>query len=291
VVYPRWSVILMFADGRSIDLEEHVAVMGVLNVTPDSFSDGGQFEDPKKAVERALQMFAEGADIVDVGGESTGPGPGSVSEEEELRRVLPVIQGILSRKPDALLSVDTYKSGVARRSIECGVSMVNDVTAGRTDPEIFRVVAKAACPYVLMYAKDPTPRTTRDPKEYDDVIATMRSFFEERLATAQLAGVERNQVILDPGMGAFISGKPEYSFEVLARLSELHSFNLPHLVSPGRKSFLAGSRNLPPAERLEGTLAATAIAVLHGARLIRTHDVGATKKVVEIAEVIRQHFS
>lgn len=279
---------LLKARRRTLDLGERTAVMGVLNVTPDSFSDGGRYVELGEAVERALQMFEEEADIVDIGGESTGPGSGSVSEVEELKRVLPVIQGILKKKPDAFLSIDTYKSSVAERSLAAGVSMVNDVTAGRTDPGIFDVVAEHGCPYILMYSKDETPRTTREEREYDDVVATIRNFFKERLAAAKLHGVARSRVILDPGMGAFISGIPGYSFEVLARLQEFQSSKLPILVSPGRKSFLAGSAKLPPSERLEGTLAASAVAALNGASIIRTHDVEATRRCLDVVEEMRR---
>jgi dihydropteroate synthase len=272
----------------TLDLSKRTVVMGVLNVTPDSFSDGGRYDEVDKAVYRALQMFREGAEIVDVGGESTGPGSGSVSEVEELRRVLPMIQEILKRKPDACLSIDTYKSSVAERCLAAGVSMVNDVMAGRTDPGIFDVVAEYGCPYILMYSKDATPRTTREEKQYEDVIATIFGFFKKRLAAAKRAGIKASQLILDPGMGAFVSGIPRYSFEILARLKEFQSFHLPLLVSPGRKSFLAGDGNLPPEERLEGTLAASAVAVLHGANIIRTHDVKETKHCLDVVEGIQK---
>lgn len=247
-------------------------IMGILNVTPDSFSDGGRFVDEGKAAARALQMIQEGADIVDIGGESSGPGSINVSLEEELSRVIPVIKKITSYQlpiTDCLISVDTYKAEVARQAVASGANMINDVTALRGDPEMARAIAEAGVPVVLMYSKDKTARTTRTAKQYRDVMKTIADFFERRIAVALRAGIKRRQIILDPGMGAFISTEPKYSYEILKRLGELKKFKLPILVGTSKKSFLGGSIS----DRALPTLMTNAIAAQNGADIIRVHDV------------------
>jgi dihydropteroate synthase len=248
-------------------------IVGILNATPDSFYDGGQHDQLELALAHAEKLISEGADIIDVGGESSGPGSEDVSSDEELQRVIPIIEAIHKEFPQTVLSVDTTKTTVAEAAINAGASMINDVTAGRGDPEMFSTVAKANVPIVLMYSKDSSPRTTTDQKEYDDVIATIKNFLTERIAAAESAGISREKIILDPGLGFFVSANPQYSFEILERLSELKTLGYPLCVSPSRKSFLAGPENLPPEERLEATIAASAIAAAHGADYIRTHDV------------------
>ncbi len=285
-----------------------ITLMGILNVTPDSFYDGGEFVAVEKAVARALAMRDEGADIIDIGGESTGPGSEGVSLEEELRRVLPVIEQIRNSKHEArnkfearstkqsdanfgvsdfafrtsdfLLSVDTYKADVARATLQAGASMVNDVTAGRGDVGMFRLIAEAGCTYVMMRSKDDSPRTTKADVQYEDVMRTIHEFFEQRLTAAFKAGIKKDQIIIDPGLGHFVSSDARYSFEILERLEELSDFGCPILVSPSRKSFTAGPENLPPEKRLENTLAATKLAIEHGASIIRTHDVAATRELL-----------
>lgn len=257
--------------------------MGILNVTPDSFSDGGRYFGVNKALKRAQEMVSEGADIIDIGGESTGPNSIHVPLEEELKRVIPIIKKVrdLKLKIKNLklkISIDTYKAEVARQALEAGADMVNDVTALRGDPNMAHVVAEYKCPVVLMYSKDNSPRTTRKKTRYCDVMQTIFDFFEERIAFALGAGIQRNKIILDPGMGAFVSAIPKYSFEIIARLSELkEQFGLPILVGPSRKSFLGGKVD----ERLEGGLGASCLAYEHGATIIRTHDVLATKRALD----------
>lgn len=251
-------------------------IMGILNVTPDSFSDGGQFFEHEKAVARALQMIAEGADIIDIGGESSGPGSMDVSLEEELRRVIPVILSLRRGRNDIVISIDTYKAEIARRAIKAGANMVNDVTALRGDPEMALVIAQTGVQVVLMYSKDSTARTTRDEKHYRDVVAAVTAFLEERIVYALNAGIKREQIIIDPGMGAFISAIPSYSFEVLERLAEFKKLGFPILVGTSRKSFLGGKIK----ERLGPTLAANTIAIKNGADIIRVHDVAAHKKLL-----------
>ncbi len=262
---------------------DRVRIVGILNVTPDSYFDGGKFADSVAAIERAGEMLRDGADVIEVGGESTGPASSDVSAEEELRRIVPVIRGIRSSFPDAVISVDTYKASVAEAALCEGATIVNDVTAGRADGAMFEIVAKMKASIILMYAKDASPRTTVEPRQYADVIVTVRDFLEERSRLATQKGIAAAKIILDPGLGHFVSADARYSFEILAHLEQFASLGYSLLVSPSRKSFLAGQRNLPPKDRLPATLAATAIAVLHGAGFIRTHDIAQTREAVEAA--------
>ena len=253
--------------------------MGILNVTPDSFYDGGKFDVVENAIKRAREMAEEGADIIDVGGESTGPGSHNVNTEEELSRVIPIVEKI--RNSDFIISVDTYKAEVAAQAIEAGAMMINDVTAGRGDPEMLSVIADSGCDYIIMRGKDDSPRTTIKDLEYEDVIKTIHEFFEERIDAASKAGINREKIIIDPGLGHFVSSNPKYSWEILERLEELKDLGCRILVSPSRKSFTADSPGQPPSERLEGTLRATRIAVENGANIIRTHDICETVDLIK----------
>jgi dihydropteroate synthase len=250
----------------------HFLIVGVLNVTPDSYFDGGKYDKIQAAVDRAGEMIKEGADIIEIGGESTGPGSLDVSSEEEIKRTINIIKAVKAAYPSQKISIDTYKSAVASAAIQAGVMMVNDITAGRGDPEMFSVIADRNVDFVLMYSKDPTARTTIEACTYDDVLMTISTFLEGRIARATAAGIDPSHIIIDPGMGHFISALPKYSFEVIDRLSELTSI-APVFVSPSRKSFLAGPDNLPPEKRLPATIKASADCVKNGATYIRTHDV------------------
>jgi len=243
-------------------------------------------------------MIAQGADIIDIGGESTGPGSPIVNVGEELRRVIPVIERLkvairppvqgLERRAHGReagcrlqVSVDTYKAEVARQALAAGADMINDVTAGRQDPRMFEVVAESGCLFVMMRSKDNSPRTTVRSVQYVDVLKTIHDFFEERIAAALKAGIQKEQLILDPGLGHFVSSVPEYSWEILECLEFLQDFGCPILVSPSRKSFTAGPTNLPLEKRLAGTLEATKTSLEHGADIVRTHDVEETRKLIE----------
>lgn len=252
-------------------------IMGVLNVTPDSFSDGGKFFDHKKAAGQAFKMIKDGASIIDIGGESTGPGSKNVSAEEELRRVIPVIKAIRKRDKKITISIDTYKAKVAKEALKAGANMVNDVTALRGDKKMAKLVAVKGVPVVLMYSKDKTPRTTRRVMQYEDVVEYIIGFLQERIEYAFKNGIKKDQIIIDPGMGAFVSGDPKYSFEILSRLDEFKSLGYPILVGPSRKSFIPGSIF----DRLPGTIAASTIALQNGALILRVHDVSECKKVMD----------
>lgn len=263
-------------------------IVGILNTTPDSYVDGGRFMTVEHALSQAQKFIDEGVDIIEIGGESTGPHSKDVSAEEELRRVIPVIQAIHAQFPALRLSVDTYKAKVAQEALKAGVTMVNDITAGRGDAALFPIVAQSQASLVLMYSKDTTPRTTIQDKKYEDVVGQIIHFFEERLAVAQAAGIAKERIILDPGLGHFLSSDPSYSFEILANLKRFSVFGCPLFVSPSRKSFLAGPKQLPVKDRLPATIAASAMAVLNGATYIRTHDVGEVKRGCEIAQLLME---
>lgn len=266
---------------------KNVQIVGVLNVTPDSYFDGGQFNAVDSAIERAGVLLQQGADILDIGGESTGPGSTDVSAEEELQRVMPVIDGILSAFPKAKLSVDTYKSTVAKAAIEEGVFMINDVTAGRGDADMLSVIAGSSVQYVMMFSKDATARTTVDSVQYENVIQAVSDFLLERKQAAMHAGVAADRIIVDPGMGHFLSADAQYSFDVLKDIQKIHDVTgCPVYVSPSRKSFLAGSENLPPADRLPATIVASAVAAKNGATYIRTHDVQEVRRGIETIQVL-----
>jgi len=273
--FNKGNFILKSSHGRKLSLDKPV-VMGVLNVTPDSFSDGGKFNSIASAVRKVGEMVEQGALIIDVGGESSGPDSKSVSLKEEIKRVVPVVEAVRKKFPDIFISIDTYKSGVAVAAYKVGADMVNDVTAGRGDSKMFSVVAKLKMPICLMYSKDKNARTTRDKIEYADVIETIDEFLSERVAKAREAGIE--QIVVDPGMGAFVSMESKYSFEILRRLSELRSLGLPILIGASRKSFLGGKIE----DRLVPSLACAVIAVMNGAKIIRAHDVAETGRVLSI---------
>lgn len=275
---------------RKLDIDRP-CITGVLNVTPDSFyaeSRIGTIDALLKQVERYLH---EGADVLEIGGESTGPSSKEVSEKEEMQRILPAIIAVKKHFPSSWISIDTWKAEVAREALNAGADIVNDVTAGRGDPAIFSIVANARCPFILMYSKDSTARTTIQDIAYKDVVATVFDFFSHRMNLAVENGVQRDSLIIDPGLGHFVSSNPKYSYELLTELSRLSQL-APVLVSPSRKSFLAGNEQAPAEDRLQATIAASCVAVCSGASWIRTHDVGATKKALErIQSLFQRRFS
>lgn len=251
-----------------------VRIVGILNTTPDSYFDGGKYNLLEVAVAHAGQMLEAGADIIDVGGESTIPsGPGGVTAEEEISRTIPVIEAIVDAYPDASISIDTYKAEVASRAITAGATMVNDVSAGRNDPEMFPLIASSDVHYILMHAVSPPPNVEIHETHYDDVVSTVKAFLQERRDEATSAGIAQDRLILDPGLGFFISSIADYSFEIIERLEEFLDLGCPLYVSPSRKSFLAGPENLPPKDRLPATIEASLQAAKNGATYIRTHDV------------------
>jgi dihydropteroate synthase len=257
-------------------------VMGVVNVTPDSFSDGGQFLDADKAVARALEVISQGADILDLGGESTRPGAIPVSEAEELCRVLPVIERLAARV-DIPLSIDTMKPAVARAALAAGASIVNDVAANREDDTLWRTVAETGAGYVCMHMQG-TPQDMQSNPAYFDVAGEVGNFFRERLQRLNASGVMADQVVLDVGIGF---GKTlEHNLQLLAGLGGFTSLQRPLLLGVSRKSFIGKMLGTNVTERLAGSLACACLAVEAGAGIIRTHDVAETVQAVRMTEAV-----
>ncbi len=271
--------------GGALHLSERPHVMGVLNVTPDSFSDGGDFIRREAALDRGLQMVEEGADILDVGGESSRPGVAPVSEDEELARVLPVIE-YLAPRIRVPVSIDTYKASVARRAVEGGASMVNDISALRFDPNMARVVAEVECPVALMHMRG-TPRTMQTDTRYDDLVTEVYRSLRESIEIAAAAGVSRDRIVVDPGIG--FGKDARGNLVLLQRLGELSSLGYPVMVGVSRKSFVGQTLGIEsPKERLFGSIAAAVVSVWNGAHIVRAHDVRATREAVSLAWAVRQ---
>jgi len=255
-------------------------IMGVVNVTPDSFSDGGTFDDDAAAVRHARRLVEEGAAIVDVGGESTRPGAAPVPAEEELRRVVPVVEGLAALGLDARISVDTMKLEVARAAVDAGAAYVNDVTAFRHDPELAGLVAERGLECCLMHMLG-EPRTMQQDPRYDDVVSDVKAFLEERLAAAVAAGVPEERVQLDPGIGF---GKTlEHNLELLRRLDEIAAIGRPVVLGTSRKSFIGRITGRDVAGRVHGTVATCVLGYERGARVFRVHDVAAVHDGLAVA--------
>ncbi len=268
---------------RELPLGERTLVMGIVNVTPDSFSDGGMFEDADAAVSHGLRLLEEGADVLDVGGESTRPGSDPVSEDEERGRVLPVIEGLRRGAPEALLSVDTRKAAVASEALAAGADVVNDIGAG-TDPDMFDVVASAGAAMVLMHMQG-EPATMQADPHYDDVVAEVRGFLAGRIEAAVAAGIGRDHLCIDPGIGF---GKHlEHNLALLRSIGSFRELGVPVLAGVSRKRFigeLSGSDD--PADRLEGSVAGAVWCASQGVELVRVHDVGPTVRALRVVDAI-----
>ena len=272
---------------RSLPYGERTLVMGVLNVTPDSFSDGGEFLSLDDAISHADEMISAGADIIDIGGESTRPGSEFVSEDEELRRVIPVIEG-LAAKSTVPISIDTTKSPVARAALEAGAEIVNDISALRFDPKIADEVEKAKAGLVLMHSRG-TPKTMQTLPPVDDIMSEVISGLRTSLAVAEKRGVTRDSLAIDPGIG--FGKTAEQNVELIAKFDQLvrEFADLPILIGTSRKSFIGKLLDGAPADqRLNGTIASLAASVLMGAHIVRVHDVKAAVQTVKIADAIRQ---
>jgi len=257
-------------------------IMGVVNVTPDSFSDGGSCLDPDTARLRVLQMADDGADIIDIGAESSRPGADPVSAGEELYRLESVVPAACAAGGLAV-SIDTYKSEVARWAVGSGVAMVNDITALRGDPAIADVVAESGCFVVLMHMLG-TPRTMQADPRYADVVDDLNAFFEERIQYATSHGIAHDRILIDPGIGF---GKTvEHNLELLRRLDEFNGLGCPILVGTSRKSFIGAVLDLPVDDRIEGTAGSVACAVMNGARIVRVHDVKQMARVVRLVDAV-----
>lgn len=269
---------------KTLDFSQRAYIMGVLNLTPDSFFDGRRFLEPEAAVQHAFRMEAEGADIIDLGGESTRPGAQAVPLKEEFRRVLPVLER-LSGKLKVPISIDTYKSEVAERCIQCGAEMVNDISGLYFDPRMKEIVARHQVPVIVMHMKG-TPRDMQKDPQYRDLIGEILSFFRESISRADAAGVPADKIIIDPGIGF---GKSfAHNLDILKGLESFKVLGKPIMVGVSRKSFLGKILDLPVDERLEGSIAAALYAVLRGANIVRVHDVAATVRALRTVEAIQR---
>lgn len=282
---------------HTLDWGARTYVMGILNVTPDSFSGDGilvsnDADFLAAGIEQARRFLEAGADILDVGGESTRPGSQPVSAEEEMERVLPVIRAIASEFPEALISIDTYKAGVAKAALQAGARLVNDVWGLRADPELAAVAARYEAPVILMHNRSsPASVEVREKlgnaylgAEYEDLLADVKRELMDSVAIARRAGIPDERIILDPGIG--FGKKVEHNLELIRRLDEIRALGFPVLLGPSRKSFIGYTLDLPPDQRLEGTAAAVAVGITRGADILRVHDVEAMARVARMTDAL-----
>jgi dihydropteroate synthase len=267
---------------RTINLAQRPCIMGVLNVTPDSFSDGGQFFSVERAIDRALEMEAEGADIIDIGGESTRPNAPPVDPDEELRRLLPVLEGLVGRLTIPV-SIDTYKASVAKATLAAGADIVNDVSGLAFDPLMVTVVAESQAGLVIMHTRG-KPQVMQQNTSYTDMIAEIKTSLQSSLTRAFAAGISAERIVVDPGIGfgKSVAG----NLEIMRRLAELTELGRPILVGPSRKSFIGAVLNREHDGRLFGTAAALAVSLVNGASIFRVHDVRAMRDVADLAWAI-----
>jgi dihydropteroate synthase len=267
-----------------LDFSKKTYIMGVLNVTPDSFSDGSLYFDISAAIERAHRMAEEGADIIDIGGESTRPGSESIAIEEELRRTIPVVEAI-AKEIKIPISIDTYKSEVARRALDAGASMVNDISGLRFDPEMPEVVSQYDVPVVIMHIKG-TPRDMQQNPQYKALIPEIMDYLRVGITVAKRAGIQDDKIVIDPGIGF---GKTfEDNLKIIHSLHEFTFLKKPIVIGPSRKAFIGKILgDAPVTDRLEGTAAAVSVSIMNGANIIRVHDVKEMVKVAKIADAIK----
>jgi len=269
---------------KSYDLSQRTLIMGALNVTPDSFSDGGHFFDREKAIEEGLRLAQGGADILDIGGESTQPGAKPLDAEEEIRRVIPLIRTLV-QKIDIPISVDTRKASVAEKALETGAEMINDISALRFDERMAEVVARWKVPVVLMHMRG-NPETMQLDTHYDDFLGEILSFFRERVAFAESRGIPADQIVLDPGIGFGKSLEEQHNLILLKYLQNFKVLEKPLLIGTSRKAFIGKILGLPPQEREEGTMATVAVAILNGVNIVRVHEVERMRRVVQVTDAV-----
>lgn len=267
-----------------LDLSARTHVMGILNVTPDSFFDGGHYQALKDALARAHRMVEEGADIIDVGGESSRPGSDPLPLKEELKRVLPVVERLV-QEVDVPISIDTYKAEVARRALALGAHMINDITALRGDPALGEVAAEYEVPLILMHMQG-KPKDMQDNPHYQALIPELLSFFREAIKRTSSAGVEEEAILLDPGIG--FGKRTEHNLEIIRSLKEFLTLGRPLLLGPSRKRLIGDVLGLPVGERVEGTAAIVAAAILNGVHIVRVHDVREMVRVARMTDAIKK---
>src|SRR5687768_6686223 len=286
-MHPRRRFTLTLPDGRSLALGDRTLVMGIINVTPDSFSDGGVLLDPQRAIDTGVQMVEDGADLLDVGGESTRPGAEPLAEAEERRRVLPVVEGLAGRVK-VPISIDTYKASIADAALTAGASIVNDVSGLRYEPALAPVVARHQAAIVLMHTRGRS-RDMYKQAVYHDVIDEVLDELRESVAFATGAGIPKERILIDPGLG--FAKEPAHTYEALARLHEFAELGRPVLAGPSRKMFLTRplGREVPAAARDWATAAAVVAAVFGGAHIVRVHAVREMAQVVKVSDEIRKY--
>lgn len=267
-------------NGITLDFSKETYIMGILNVTPDSFSDGGHFNSVERAVEQAKKMVADGAKIIDIGGESTRPGYTRISDEEEIARVVPVIKAILREDLGVVLSIDTYKSRVARAAIEAGAHIINDIWGAKADPLMAKVAAQLNVPIILMH--------NRERAEYNDYFEEFLADIHESIAIAQSAGVPKHHILIDPGIG--FAKNMAQSMETMLRLDELVALGYPVLLATSRKRMIGTVLNVPVDERVEGTAATCAFGVMKGCHMMRVHDVKEVARTVKMMDALVGKF-
>ena len=255
-------------------------IMGILNVTPDSFSDGGQFISSQEAADHALKMINDGVDIIDIGGESTRPGAKPVPLEEELKRIKPVIKAI-RKQTDCLISIDTYKASVAEVALDLGADIINDISSLSYDKNMANLVSTRNAPIILMHMQGSPQNMQLDPS-YNNLINDLIFFFKTKIEIANKAGILNNMIILDPGIG--FGKQMEDNFEIIRELKQIKAMGYPILLGPSRKSFIGEALDLPVKERLEGTMASITVGIINGANIVRVHDVIETKRTISIVE-------
>ena len=271
--------------GKQLEFGDSTHIMGVLNITPDSFSDGGEYQNLDNAISHAKNMVAAGATIIDIGGESSRPGAEPVPENLELERVLPVINGLTSEHLDVLLSIDTTKAVVAQQALEYGAHIINDITALRGDEDMARVAAEMEAGVILMHMKG-TPRTMQREPKYMDVVQEVYAALEIWVDNAIQNGIDPNRIIIDPGIG--FGKTTTQNLQLIKKLEEFKRLNKPILIGTSRKSFIGNLLDLPVTDRVEGTLATVCWAIAHGADVVRVHDVKATVRAARMIDILHR---
>ncbi len=268
--------------GRDYTLGRRTWLMGVLNVTPDSFSDGGIYFNKKSAVKRGLELIEQGADILDIGGESSRPGSDPVTAEAEKKRILPVISEI-RKHTDAFISVDTTKSEVLKSALDGGADILNDISGTRFDPKTLELASERKIPIIIMHMKG-TPKNMQKAPRYENAVEEIKSFLKQRVKKALNLGIQKNKIIIDPGIG--FGKRLKDNLRIIRNLSSFNELGLPILIGVSRKSFIGTLLNTSPEERIEGTIASSLISILQGAHILRVHDVAPLKKAVIVADAI-----
>lgn len=272
---------------KNYTLGQRTWLMGILNVTPDSFSDGGLYYNKQNAVKRGLQLIEEGADILDIGGESTRPGSDPITVEEEKKRVLPVLSEI-RKHTDSFISVDTTKSEVLKSALDHGADILNDISGMRFDPKILKLASEKDIPVVIMHMKG-TPKNMQKKPRYENVIEEIKSFLKKRVETALKTGIKKNKIIIDPGIG--FGKRLKDNLKIIGNLSSFNELDLPILIGVSRKSFIGNLLNVSPDQRIEGTIASSLVSILQGAHILRSHDIASLKKAIIVTEAIMSEAS